>query len=175
MSVEATILVEFNSESSNTGDYIAIAELDDISNDSKTSFLPGEQPVIRSHFSNNIRVDNIVATAGSINSVGSAIRTIEHTNLFTSRDSLNPTEYELPVVPLSTLVSYDGRSGGYTTESLSGGRINLKGDVSLTPFLMRMVNTYSVNLYRLIPPSLTLEEGETYTIYVVFYVTLLEE
>jgi len=174
MTVETTILVEFNGGTPDSSEYLAVAELDDVSNDDKTTFLPKEEPVIRSHFSRNIRVDDVVSTDGGLVHLGGASRSRESVTLFTGRDSLEPTEFRLPVVPSSTSVAYDGRQGGYTTEGLRGGMVNLIGDVNKTPFLMRMTNGYAVNLYRLIPPSLTLGPGDTYMIYVVFYLTLLE-
>lgn len=175
MTTEATIVLEFNGGSSSDADYIAVVELDDVSNNDKTTFHNGDEPVLRAHFSENIRVDAVVSTAGEMIYDGTATRTLEHTQLFSSRDSDDPTTYTFPVVPISTGVDYNGRIGSYTTETGDGGIITATSSTVYTPFRANFTSTYKVRLDRLVPNTIIFDSDTTYTIDVVYYLTLLKD
>ncbi len=170
--MSATIVVEFNG-GADDGDYVSLIQLDDISNNDETSFGPGSEPVFQVHFSGNVRIDEIVPTDGNVVSMGSVSRTQTEETAFTSRDSEEPTVYRLPVAPDSTSISYLGRTGSLSSELLPGGIVEYTGTISHTPFRAKLDMTYTAQLYRLIPPTLSLGPDETYNITIVFYVTLV--
>lgn len=177
--LETTIVIQFNGGSGASGDYLIVAELDDILNiddngDQKSSFSPGDKPFIRFHSSTNIRVDSVVSTDGGVLTLGGISRSRDESWLFASRDPEKRDEVQLPVVPGGTAVTYSGRQGAYVTKAGIGGQVTIIGDVTKAPFLMNMTINYSATSYQLVPPALNLDDEETYTIYVVFYVTLME-
>lgn len=179
MNIETTIVVEFGVES----DYLSNVKLDPILNTTtdsegneveKTSFQPTDKVYISAHFSDNVVVNSVVATDGAVVQQDMVSRTENASVLFASRDELNPDEYETPVIPSSVGVTYSGRVGSLS-ESLTslGGKV-FTADVANTPFLAEFVMGFSARIYKLDPPSgLVLEEDETYTVHVVFYITVL--
>lgn len=171
MSVEATVVIDFG-EAVDTSSYLAVIELDEESNDEKTSFTMSDQPVIAAHFSNNVRIDAVVSTDGNVQSIGSVTRSKESTNVFASRILGEESTYRLPVVPTTYSTAYAGRQGAITAEKIVGGIVELSGDVTKTPFLAKYVCNYVTNLYQLIPPDIELVDDETYEIVIVFYLTL---
>jgi len=180
MNFETTVKVEFNSAAASSADYLIIAELDDILNvdssgEAITSFGVDDTPWFRFHASSNIRLDVVVSTDGGVLPKGTSAREISSQFLFSSRDPEKEDSYVYPVVPNSVKTGYVGRVGDVVIKSLAGGRRSITGNSSLTPFLMNLDMTYAVKLFQLIPPALELDEDETYNIFVVFYVTLLED
>ncbi len=173
MSIETTVVIDFG-EAVDKEDYLALIELDDISNNNTTSFGPGSQPVIGAHFSNNIVINEIVPTDGSIIPLGVASRSNVSSTSFISRIPGNEDTYRLPVIPTSVSTEYKGRSGitSENTETV-GGIVEYIGDVTATPFIAEYTCTYSTRLYKLIPPPLILDPKETYDILIVFYLTLV--
>ncbi len=176
MSIEATILVQFNGDET---DYQGFVELDDISNidindNVISTFPPNSEAILRSHFSSNVKVVDIVATDGSIVFLHNDERTVKQQLLFASRNIDEPTEHTLSVVPLTSSIEYLGRPGSYETSNLNGGAVKFIGDVNMTPFLMDVESTYKVALYRLTPPSLDLDEDEIYNIGIVVYLEAVE-
>jgi len=179
MTIEATVVIDFGADV-NPNDYIALIELDDESNEDETTFGNGSSPVISAHFSNNVRIDSVVVTDGSIQNLGPSSRESVSSFQFISRtegeDGKDLDKYKLPVVPTSTVgVSYKGRAGvTTTTPNLLGGMIEYVGDISATPFIAEYTCTYPVTLYQLTPPKMDLSDDKTYEILIVFYVTLEE-
>lgn len=174
---ETTVTVVFNDGEDN--DHIILAELDDVLNvDSDgeviSTFAPGDEPYIRFNASDNVTIDSVVATDGGVLSLGNVSRTIELEQLFASNDAAEPDELSFSVVVDTVDVSYIGRDGSFTTKDLGNGMLKYVGDIASVPFLMAATIDYTAKSYQLIPPTLNLDEEETYNIYVVFYVTVTE-
>lgn len=171
--VQATVVIDFNGGSLSTADYLAYVQLDPILNEEKTTFLPEETPVFMAHVSNNVVIDQVVALEGSIKDIGTGSRSEVFSNVFTSRNADELSTYSPPVVPSSSGISYKGRSGRVSSESGVGGILTYSGDISYTPFEALMDLSFPVSLYRLTPPEISLEEDETYSVTVVFYLRVI--
>lgn len=171
--LEATIIVEFNGGAPDNTDYIANIRLDDVSNEDKSTFLPGEEPVFQGNFSSNVQVTDVVAIEGSVRGIGGGFRAEKFDTILTSRNPEELSEYKLPIVPSSTELTYLGRPGSVATSISPAGIVTYEANPEYTPFRMFVDTEYAVSLYRLTPPELSLEDSETRIITVVFYLELV--
>ena len=175
---ETTILVSFN-DGTDSDEYLTLAELDDVLNidsngDVKTSFGEGDEPYFRFHCSDNIQLDAVASTLGSLINIGTANRVKESSNVFASRDDDALDSHTLPVVPSSYSVTYEGNVGSLLSETTTGGLVTLSRRTSHTPFSAFFLSSYRATIFQLVPPALSLGDDETFNIYVVFYVSMKE-
>ncbi len=171
MIVEATAVVNFGTGGTGGDPYLLFLDIDslDIDGSKKTSFAPGENAIIQVNHSRNIKLTQVIPTDGSIYERGSVVRSIVNRNLFLSKEADNPSEYTLPIIPITTNVSYIGRTGSLVSEESVEGIVKLVASTSRAPFIAEITSSYNCSLYELFPPDLDLEEGESYSIAVVFY------
>ncbi len=175
MSLEDTLVTSFNDGSDI--DHVAIVELDDVLNvgsdgEEKTQFSPSDSIYVRLHLSKNVEVDEVVMTNGSISFVGSQTRTLEEQVFFTSRDVGSLTEHTPSVVPSASNIQYYGRIGTPSKiKDETTGVVTYTGkDTIRVPYLCTMTHSYSVRIYKITPPNVTLvDEDDTYPIGAVFY------
>lgn len=172
---EGSVLVEFNSKGSD--DYILYAKLDDVLNldldgNIKSQFGSEEKGYVIVNHSDNVTVDSVEITHGSVNYYGSGSRTISEKSLYASKDKKTPSEYSVPVIPSSTSFKYFGRNGGFSSKKTENGIITLTADISKVPFVSEISTSYAVKIYEFTTPKIVLADNEIYDIYVVFYATV---
>lgn len=176
MTIQATTVVSFNSDSFDA-DYVFKIELDDTLNldsegDPKTSFSPSDRIYLMVHKSANVDITDVVVTAGTIRHSGSGARSGETTNLFAVRDDSDDGDYLLDFVTSNTSISYIGRQGALDTDYNNLGQPVFKPDKSKTPFIAKFNYFYNILSYLWTAPTMTLEEEETFDMAVVFYINV---
>ncbi len=193
MTVEATTVVSFNS-SSDTEDYIFNIELDDTLNlDSEgkpgnTSFAPEDVVYLFVNKSHNVDINAVAVTAGSVHSLGGGSRAGEDIHLFATREIMSkadeievvagvkdyPGLHTLNFITTSCNVSYIGNIGRVTAKTTSINGLSYYPDVARTPFMAKFNYTYGGRGYKVKPPIMVLAEDETFSLAVVFYITVNE-
>jgi hypothetical protein len=163
MGMDATIMVSFGEGDSSA---LVVVELDDTKNlddegKVKTSFVKEDEIYFYVHMQPGLSIKKITKTDGSISSQGSV--TIDKTERIMFED-LNK-EVELGYFPNNDLSwEWYGNNGSISrnkrtlTNNFNGPCI---GDVSFS---------FSASSFKLIPPNITLEEGETYPVLIVIHI-----
>ncbi len=175
MTVEATIQIEFGDV--DASDSLVVLEFDDVLNvdsegDPKTSFAPGDDIYFRLQTSLGVVIEDIVPTDGTVQPLGAIAREAVEISTFLSREELTPTKIALKYIPFGSIViEYIGRNGVVTRSQTASSVIEYEGDIAFTPFLAEFTYTYLPSIYVLRTPNVTLEEGETYPIVIVVYLT----
>lgn len=139
-----------------------------------TTFPPGSDIYLLANRSSNVSIDDVRVTDGSIVSQGVVSRSGEESNLFTGIEDSADDEYQLSVVPSNVTTSYMGNTGRLDQATSNTGITTFLHNVNYAPFLADFAYDYSCNLYKLQSPTMTIEEDETYSIAVVFYITVSE-
>lgn len=180
MKVETTVLVEFGS--TDTSGFIAKIELDDELNldddgeKGNTSFNPGDLVYIKTHFSNDVTLNSMVTTSGTLQSLGNVSRNeLEEHVSFASRDSNEPDELVLSYIPAGSvsMTSY-GRPYSFTHRQEPNGMTTFVADEDAAPFIADLEYKYTVESYVLHTPSAPLGEDVTWPILIVAYITTPE-
>lgn len=176
MAVEASIVVEFGDEdASNSSLKIEIDDQhennqytdDDGEIQVYSSFAPDGEPVIIIHHDSTVQITDVKSTDGSMEKIGSNVsRTRESDSVFTS----STTEVDTGYVGMTGLsaewfgnscsVSID--SDETTTIVTSSGTYPAYGNLSF--------NVTFQEQWKITPPSMELDDDESYTIYIVVYV-----
>lgn len=164
MAVESTIVVEFGEGVDNSE--LVVVELDgevnlDADGNEKTSFSPDDSPGFIVHYDETkLRIDRVECSDGSVSS-GSLVSRIRTRQLqFTNTDDsqqlshIPDGEVELEEYGNNPAIVQDGR------------KIRAAG---LVPSIGKATYDIRCRAYRLTPPDLDLEEGETYPVLVVVY------
>lgn len=170
MGVEASVIVVFDSDSSSSTHGVSV-ELDDLhpnnlndDGDVKSSFLPTDQPVFIIHHDTDVMITDVKCTDGTVVQLAS--------DLFRDRSS----EKELfPLITSAVSLSY-ANINSISSEWFGNSAALSISDSEIIPtsgtFPCLADLSYSVKFneqWKLIPPSLSLAEDETYTIVVVIY------
>lgn len=172
--VEATIVVKFGEGVE--GDALALIELDETENtyvdDSgevqvKTQFNPGEEPFFWIHYDSSLKVAEYRSSAGEIElqQLSRTYNKEQQLQFIKEKIDSDTAEQELSYYPMQTSSpSWYGNEGeGWKR---TGRKITVSGN---TPCICDLDFTIKADQYKLIPPSMTLAEDETYPILVVFY------
>jgi hypothetical protein len=158
-----TIVVSFGD--SVDSDALFVVELDDTMNlddegNIKTSFFPGDYVYFLMHYDPNLVVTSIQTTSGQVELQGRVSR--ENTMEIFFQDSTD--EHDLTHNPSSHPTGvFDGRQSSI----IRSGR---KVKAASTPCIGDITYSYSADLARFIPPTITLEEGEQYRVGIVIHV-----
>lgn len=174
MALDVHTEVQFNSSTDDT-EYIFDVELDDELNGEDVSSFPPDTPAyIKVNKSANVDITDVVALEGSVAYYTSGSRSGNKEQLFATRDEKETGEFKLGIVPSTIDVSYRGRQGALTQQGSDIGEYVVVPNQSYTPFLATFTYSQSCRIYQFVPPPMSLEENETYNIYVVFYITVNE-
>lgn len=152
-----TIIVPFNKSGN---DHIFEVQIDDILNvdlngNSKSSFYPGDVAYLAVNRSNNTSITSVKCTSGVIGYLDTGERESTDDFLF---DGIDNIEF------ISSLSSH---SGEYINMGNAGNyinRINNLGAISVLssggyPFMLRIIQKYSIEIYRLsIPEDILIED-----------------
>lgn len=163
MSEKTTLVLKFG-QAAGTG--FAIAELDDIRNvdstgQKKSSFAPGDEVYFLVQHDDSLRIDRIAATGGMVVAMGQVSRD------YTDRldfPALGDTA-ELSHLPAGSVsrtwvdhaaaVTIAGR-----TVTAAGGELPAKGNLAYSA---------EMHSFRLVPPPMTLADGESHEITVYIF------
>lgn len=173
MTVESSVLVQFGNIDQDS--VLALAEKDPIKNvdssgNAKTKFYSQDDIYYIYQLSNNIDLDEIVSTAGTIQVIGSVERTRVQYLDFGSREEEN--EYVLEAIPVGGLtIEYIGKgSVGDVTSSQNGNRTtSVFLSSAKAPVKAKITYQYQAISFRLRVPILDLEADETYPITTYLY------
>lgn len=172
MAVEASVIIEFEGDSSDVSGTILV-ELDEDYEDNldgdgevKSTFLPDEDtPVFIIHHDDTIEIIDVGCTDGSVRqlSLRDEYRTRTFEGVFTAVDE----EISLSYYAASSLVTtWYGNEGDVRIDGM-----NVVADDGEFPCYCTAEFEVPFNQrWRLTPPALDLDDDETYTIYVVIYV-----
>jgi len=156
MTTQATLVIQFGTDADSSA--VALIELDDIANDGKTSFSPGDTPYFLVHYDKSkLRIDHLTASSGGIQSTGTVTRERTQELSFATTE-----KQDLPYIPESVTFSSFG-AGSFTS---AGRSVTPTGGV---PCIGTAVMQVSFQQYVLNPPALALADGETYSILIVVY------
>jgi len=165
MGIEGTIVVEFG-ESVASDQQFTVVELDDAVNvdtsgNIKTSFNPDDTPGFVVHYDETqLCIDRVECSSGSVSAGSLVSRTRTRQLQFTNTDD----SQELSHIPDGDV---DFEEYGNSPAIVQDGRkIRAAGQV---PAIGEATYSIRCRAYRLNPPTLTLEEDETYPILVVVY------
>lgn len=180
MAVEASIVTVFGDEESQSA--VIKIEIDDqhVNNQYtddgevkvKSSFLPNDKPVFIIHHDSFVKITSVKCTNGSVQKLSTNVsRSRETDGLFSFSGSTIDTGY----VGLSSLsyIFYGNNCAPFIESSLKS---TIKADSGTFPSYGKF--TYTVNFqeqWMLTPPSLSLSDDESYTIYVVVYVESIKK
>ncbi len=172
---EETVVVHLNSGSQEGASYLFDSQIDEdlkisLYGVDKAKWLKGDTVYIAINHSNNVVIDDVRSTAGTISEAGTSSRTRETEQLFKSNDPDKPTTLQLPVVGSYTYNTI-GYSGVATGETDSKGITTLTGDVNYVPFRAAVSIDHTVKLFKVTIDSNMLVDGG-YTFNVVFYITV---
>lgn len=179
MGIETSVVVEFG-DGVDTSDYIFDIATDDESNDDKTSFVLGDAVVFRVNHSNNVQIIRVIATDGSVRETAARVPREQTDEFLFANDNVNePSVQRLSIVPTSSTIEYMGRQGILTRRIPLSNIVEYVGDVTRVPFRAKIKSRFDCRLFTLQSPRLqdlntTLEEDESYTIDVVFYIRVNE-
>jgi len=170
MVVEATIVAEFGTSISDS-EFIVI-ELDDQANGDVTSFNPEHTPGFVVHYDPaKIRIDRVECSSGEIAGGNRVTRSRTKAMSFTNTED----NQQLSHIPSGDL-TWNWRGKG--TEVAAGARVNSPAieqsirDVralGAVPAVGEVTFNMQCNAFTLTPPTLTLGEGDSWSILVVVY------
>ena len=158
--VGATLVVSFSEEAAQLGGWVT-AELDEINNEEKTSFAPGDEAWFWVQHSDDLKIVSVTASSGQIVAEGTATRTITEDVQFVDTESSS-----LRAIP-SGSVSFAWTGNQGTGVKVTGQSVQLTGGF---PCIGEATYQADVRLYRLVPPEMTLGADETYEILISVFV-----
>jgi len=156
----ASVVIEFGDTVTDTS-AVAVVELDEVYNEEKTSFAPGDEPRICLHYDKNVyTLTSVTSSSGDIIGMGDEEREREEQVDFINIDD----EVTLTYIPYGTLTFNNyGNEPEYSRAdnilTCTGGSLPSTSDVTMQ---------VQMGLYKLIPPAVELDEDETYRILTVF-------
>ncbi len=143
-----------------------------------TTFPPESDVYLIINKSSNVTIDEVRCTGGSIRKQGTVTRTGSSDNLFPEIEEPEEGEdantYSLDVVPTDVDISYVGNRGRLSEEISSVGIATYTHNVRYAPFIAKFDYEYDCTLYKLKSPTMSLAEAETYSLGIVFYITVSE-
>ena len=142
---------------------LAKLELDDLLNEDKTSFAPGDTIYLRLHHDSSVQLNQLLSTDGMVSSEGSGSRDIEEQLLFAEAEDSHELGY---VVEGALAFGYYGRQATGLKRTGQRQVIITGGDL---PSLALVQYTASFSLFKLLAPDVELEEDESYPITIVAY------
>lgn len=174
MAVEASVVIDFADEDADDVSGIITVELDeehsnnlDAEGQLKSSFSPDDVPVFLIHHEPSIEVLDVKCTDGRVSSEGvNQTRTRTLDGLFTKEGTTISMSYY-------GVTSVDAEWYGNVGDVYINDDGELTTNASSSVYPCSCTTTYEVlfnEQWSLTPPSLDLEEDETYTIHVVVYV-----
>ena len=173
MGVEASIIVEFgDGADEDSGTVVELDDkhpnnltTDDDGNVSMKSFAPGDEPVFLIFTPSTIQIDRVACTDGSVSRLDVGINRDRKLNsLFTGTDTVVTPSYSEYVLGgakwFGNSATLEVGEDGIVART---GEFPCYGEVS--------ISVQFAEQWKLTPPSLNLKENESYTIYVVVYVS----
>lgn len=159
--VADSLVVRFGSGADSSA--LVRLELDDVLNDGKTSFSPGDTINIRLHHDSSVQLGRMLSTDGMMAWQGHGLRQISEQFLFAEPDDV----HQLSCVPASSLsTGFYGREATGLLRSSSRDVVISGGDL---PSLAAIDYQADFLLYRLLAPEMELSDDESYPIYIVAY------
>lgn len=154
---QATIVVSFGDDANADGFYLA--ELDEVANKGKTSFVPNEEVFFIIQHDETLKILQIVTTNGSIQSHGNVTRTKTETMVFAAEGD----EQNLPCLGSSAF------SFSFGTASLSVDGVNVAAGAGSYPVVCSASVTGTFQQYSLLPNIPPLAKDETFDVYIFIY------
>ena len=167
MSVDSTIVVEFGAGVDSGA--LVVVELDDEVNlgedgEVKTSFVPGDEPGFLVHYDTSaLRITRVACSSGMVVDLGHVIRTRVQQVEFTAAEQ----PQDLPHIPAGG-VSWNWY-GNSPAVNQDGRTLTAFGTDAEFPAIGEAEYPVSCRAFRLIPPSLALQDGQQYLILVTVY------
>lgn len=171
MAVETSLVIQFQDEAAAdaASSGTVVAELDpehannlDSDGNLKSTFDVSDQPVFLIHHDDTLSISSVDASTGDVSSIGSNVSRQKDISVqFTSADSTESISYDG-----ATLASVDWYGTGCTF-SIDGTELTPNAGGNF-PCIGEAVFNVNFNAqYKLIPPTLSLEEDEEYKILIV--------
>jgi len=160
--MSATIVVQFGDGADSSA--LVKVELDGLTNvdadgKEKTQFYPGDHPVFLVHHDATLRLDHIEVSSGMVQDLGSVTRERTQQLSFAAIEG-----QELEYLPTgSVAVAWYGNDG---TLQVTGRSVLPAGVV---PAICTVTLQAAFRQFRLIPPALTLAEGQEWPVLVVVH------
>ena len=160
--MSTTIVVQFGSGADSSA--LVKVELDGVVNldaesNEKTQFYPGDQPVFLVHHDATLRLDHIETSSGMVQDLGTVTRERQQQISCSNTDS-QELEY-LPASPPA--ITWYGNDGAL---QITGRSVLPTGTL---PAIATLTLQATFRQFRLIPPPLTLAEGDEWPILVVIH------
>lgn len=153
---EATAVLEFGATETAHG--LIKLELDDIANEGKTVFLPGETADFLLHIESSLKILDVKSTSGAVTAIGNVSQKREESLLFT---------FEKPEVELSYFPAEDAVKTWYGNDAsptLSGRTLTENGILPAFGLFVYNVNFLS---FRYTPPGMELSGDDEYPVRIV--------
>lgn len=171
--VDASIVVKFVSDDDTDVDGVVVVELDETHENNlddgelKSTFEPTDQPVFLIHHESSLKITKVLCTAGSVTLLNeNLVYSRSSSGLFTSLSTELSIDYaDVENLEVST---WYGKTGVI--------ELNSDGNVGLTSGNLPCYCDFDFDVtfqkqYKLTPPSMDLEDDDTYPIYIVVYVS----
>jgi len=174
MAVETSIVVEFGEDIPSVSD-VVIIELDpthennlNSDGDLKSTFAPGEMPVFILQYSDNVVIDRVACTHGSIALINNNITVEKEDSFVLTSDETTQTLSYVNIDAFTSEIFY-GNSGvvaiADSVMTTPSGSYPCLCDVTFDAVFQLQ--------YQLTPPSLSLDADETYKIVIVVYASIV--
>ncbi len=167
MSVESTIVVEFGTGVDSGA--LVVVELDDEVNlgedgEVKTSFVPGDEPGFLVHYDTSaLRITRVACSSGMVVDLGQVTRTRVQQVEFTVAEQ----PQDIPHIPAGGISwNWYGNSPAVNQD---GRTLTAIGDDAEFPAIGEATYHVSYQAYKLIPPTLTLDDDEQYPVLITVY------
>lgn len=176
MATETTIIVEFGDDDGSDSNVIVEIDPENSSNldedeETKSTFEPGDNPVILIHHDSNVQIDAVKCTHGAMIKIGSNITQVREETI-----TLTSLEDDENTVTYSNINAYKSLEwyGNTSVLKLENSTITPVSGTYPCHGLLKY-NVLFQQQYQLISPELDLDSDETYEIVIVIYASVIGE